>query len=541
MNYKSFLILFLLLNSYLIKAQNTVGTLSLTENAFEAYTLITLYTQTYLIDNCGRVVNQWSSSFPPGNSVYLLENGNLLRAGRTSSSNITFGGQGGIVELYDWDGELLWSYLYDTPMHRQHHDIFPLPNGNVLILAAEVMSRAEAIEAGRNPGFLTENRLYNEQIIEVAPVGSNNGNIVWEWNFKDHFIQDFDTTKDNFGNVANNPQLLDINFLNGGSGSANWLHVNSMQYNAELDQIILSARVLSEFFIIDHSTTTTQAAGSTGGVYGRGGDILYRWGNPQSYRQGNEANRQLYGQHFPHWIPSGLNEEGKIILFNNGDRRSPEFSQVFTLDLPQSSPGVYNYTNNTSYEPTAPDYIYSNQNNFYSRILSSAQRLPNGNTLICAGIRGNIFEIDNQENIVWEYITPVNNNNGTIAVQGESPTGNITFRAIKYAVDYPAFIGKDLTPGNPIELNSNSNVCDLLSVNETKFNDLIIYPNPTANQLYIKSNSIISKVEIYNTLGTLVFEGENSNSIQLKNLKSGLYFVQILSENRKIIRKIIKY
>lgn len=75
------------------KAQNTVGTIALTEGAFEGYTLITLFTQTYLIDNCGRVINQWSSSFPPGNAVYLLKNGNLLRAGRTSSKAITFGGQ----------------------------------------------------------------------------------------------------------------------------------------------------------------------------------------------------------------------------------------------------------------------------------------------------------------------------------------------------------------------------------------------------------------------------------------------------------------
>jgi len=543
MNNKLLLILLFSIHSFFVQTQNTVGTISLTEDAFEGYTLITLYTQTYLIDNCGRVINQWSSTFPPGNAVYLLENGNLLRAGRTASTDITFGGQGGIVELYNWEGTLLWSYLYDTPQHRQHHDIFPMPNGNILILAADVMTESEAIQAGRNPSFLTENKLYNEQIIEVEPLGINGGNIVWEWNFKDHFIQDFDNTKDNFGSVADNPQLLDINFLNGGSGNANWIHMNSIQYNEELDQIVLSARSLSEIYIIDHSTTSVQAASSSGGVYGRGGDLLYRWGNPQSYRQGTEVHRQLYGQHFPHWIPMGSNEEGKIILFNNGDTRSPEFSEVYTLALPQSSPGVYEYMSGTSYGPIAPDFIYSDPNNFYSRIVSGAQRLPNGNTLICAGFKGDIFEIDELNNIVWEYKSPVNNNDGTIASQGNPTTNfiNITFRAIKYGTDYSAFIGKDLTPGDPIELNSNSDVCDLLSVVKIDFNDLILFPNPTSDMINIKYKCPISTIKLFNSIGSTVIEKENSNSIQLKNLKSGVYFLKIESGSKKVIKKIVKH
>ncbi len=543
MNCKSILILLFLINSYIVKAQNTVGTISLTENAFEGYTLLTLHTKTYLIDNCGKLINEWSSSFPPGNAVYLLENGNLLRAGRTPSTDITFGGQGGIIELYNWDGDLIWSYLYDTPLHRQHHDIFPMPNGNVLILAAEVMTESEAIQAGRNPALLIENRLFNEQVIEVEPVGANDGNIVWEWNFKDHLIQDFDNTKDNFGDIANNPQLLDINFLNGGNGNANWIHMNSVQYNADLDQIILSGRALSEIFIIDHSTTTIQAASNSGGIYGKGGDLLYRWGNPQSYKQGTEANRQLYGQHFPHWIPSGFEDGGKIILFNNGDRRTPEFSEVYTLELPESSPGIYEYVNGSSFGPIAPDYIYSDENRFYSRIVSSAQRLPNGNTLICAGFKGDIFEIDNQENIVWEYVSPVNNNNGNIATQGDETTSfiNITFRALKYAVDYPAFVGKDLSPGDPIELDFNTDVCDNVGVSDEEFIGFKIYPNPTTNELFIKTNDTILKIDIYNALGSLILSNKGIDYFQLKHLNSGIYFIRIQTNEKKYIRKIIKY
>ncbi len=296
----------ILLFSSLAISQNTVGVISNTSQSYNGYTLFTSHTETFLINNCGQLVRQWNSAFPPGNSVYLLENGTLLRTGRTDSNDIVFGGQGGVVELYSWEGNLLWQFFYDTPQYRQHHDVFPMPNGTILILAAKVMTNAQAIQAGRDPALLPQSGLYSEQIVEVQPVGSNQGNIVWEWDIKNHLIQDFDATKDNFGVVSQNPNKLDINFTNGGNGNSNWLHVNSVQYNATLDQIILSSRNLSEIWIIDHSTTTAQAATGIGGIYGKGGDILYRWGNPQAYKNGTEIDRKLYGQHYPHWIPNGL-------------------------------------------------------------------------------------------------------------------------------------------------------------------------------------------------------------------------------------------
>ena len=293
---KKLLCLFLLLHIITSNSQNTVGTTFITEDVYDAFTLISANTKAYLINNCGEVVNEWTSAYIPGNAVYLLPNGNLLRAGRVqdNSSDIVFGGQGGIVELFDWDGNLIWSFLYNSNQERQHHDVFPMPNGNVLILAATVISSVEAISAGRDPNSLPENRLYNEQIIEVEPIGTNQANIVWEWNVKDHIIQDIDNSKDNFGDVSMNPGKLDINFLNGGSGTANWLHFNSIQYDEILNQIVISSRNLSEIYIIDHSTTTAEAATSSGGTYGKGGDFLYRWGNPQSYKQGSEADRILY-------------------------------------------------------------------------------------------------------------------------------------------------------------------------------------------------------------------------------------------------------
>ena len=525
-------------------SQNTVGTTEISQGFFEGFTLFTASTETYLINNCGEVINQWSSSFPPGNAVYLLENGNILRAGRTASTDITFGGQGGVIEIYDWDGNLTWQYFYDTPMMRQHHDVFPMPNGNVLILAATRMINAEAIQAGRDPNFLTEIDLYNEQIIEVTPVGFNNANVVWEWNVKDHLVQDFDNTKDNFGDIGLSPGKLDINFLNGGNGGSNWLHFNSIQYNPILDQIVISSRNLSEIYIIDHSTTTAEAATNSGGIYGKGGDFLYRWGNPQSYNQGTETDRKLYGQHYPYVIETGLTDEGKIMLFNNGNGRNPLFSEVYILNPQTDSPGFYSYTTGTAYGPTNLDYTYIDPvepNDFFSAILSSAQRLPNGNTLICEGINGRFFEITPNEDIVWEYISPVRSDSGALLTQGDNPSNfaNTTFRALKYASNYAAFTERDLTPGNPIELNPDLTACNNLSTLEFSDTVVTLYPNPTKDKIFINSQAIISKVEIYNVFGSKIDE-TNTNTIDLSKKTNGIYFLRIQSEYGVVSKKVIK-
>ncbi|MDG5492482.1 aryl-sulfate sulfotransferase [Psychroserpens sp. SPM9] len=529
------------------QSQNTVGTIAITEDAFDAYTLITAYTKSYLFNNCGEIINQWESAYPPGNAVYLLPNGNLLRAGRVTdtSSNITFGGQGGVIELFNWEGDLIWSYLYNTNDFRQHHDIYPMPNGNVLILAVTTMTAAEAIDAGRDPNNMNDTRLYNERIFEVEPVGVDQANVVWDWNVKDHLIQDFDPTKDNFGDVAMSPGKLDINFLNGGSGSANWLHFNSIQYDENLDQIVISSRNLSEIYIIDHSTTIAESATSTGGTYGKGGDFLYRWGNPLAYKQGTPADQTLFGQHYAHYIESGLVDAGKLLIFNNGNGRFPEYSEATIIDPPTTAPGIYDYTPNTAYGPLVAEYSYSDQSTspseFYSPILSSAQRLPNGNLLICEGRSGEIFEIDSNENEVWRYVNPVNNGDGSTTNQGNPPpANNPLFRAIKYPTNYAAFTGRDLTPGNTLELNPDLTPCENLSVDDLDLVNFKIYPNPTSNLVHVSATNTIDKIELYSMLGQKIHEATHTSSIDISSFNSGVYFIQIYAGKHNISKKIIK-
>ena len=538
---RNYLLIIVFLNSFLFYGQ-TIGTLRNDPGAFDAYTLLSPLTsnETYLINNCGEVVHQWTSAFRPGASTYLLENGNLLRTGNIPNNNFQFGGVGGKIELFDWDNNLLWEYTHSTVNFTQHHDIYPMPNGNILLLVATKMTAAEAIQAGRDPLLIDENEIFNEQILEIQPVGVNQANIIWEWNINDHLIQDIDATKDNFGVVVNNPQRLNFNYINLPNAKANWLHMNSIQYNAALVQIVMSSRILSEIYIIDHSTTTVEASGSTGGIYGKGGDLLYRWGNIEAYDKGTPTDRKLFGQHYPHWIANGLTDAGKLLIFNNGGARA--YSSVEIIDPLETTPGHYVYDTVNGYGPTVAEWIYTTPtpSDFFTAILSSGQRLPNGNTLICDGDSGYFFEIDPAENIVWEYVNP-DATTGPMT-QGDTPSFNLVFRALKFPFSYPAFVGRNLTPGNPIELNPDLSNCNSLSVPDYALDDTSfkLYPNPVVDYLTIDYPKTINSIEVYTIFGQVLHKVTNTKSIKFGKMASGFYLVKISTDEGLITKKILK-
>jgi len=273
------------------RAQQTVG-LFTNEDPQEGVVLFgpNAATTTYLINNNGLVVNAWATPYRPALMGYLLENGHLLRSARVANTPGNFlgaAGRGGRVEEYDWDGNLVWAFEYVGETFLTHHDIEPLPNGNVLMIAWEYLSQTEAIAEGKNPFLLTGGQ-WVDHVIEVRPVPPSGGEIVWEWRARDHLIQDYDSGANNYGIVEDHPELVDFNF---GQNSTDWTHLNGIAYNAELDQIVISSRGLNEIWVIDHGTTTEEAAGHTGGVRGKGGDLLYRWGNPRSYRGGGSQVR----------------------------------------------------------------------------------------------------------------------------------------------------------------------------------------------------------------------------------------------------------
>ncbi len=427
----------------------TMGLLRRDPGSFDGYTLFSPLPsrKTYLLDPRGRAVNTWTSSYLPGMVAYLLPNGSLLRSGSIGSQVFTVGGNGGIVEKFDWQGNLVWQFQHSSETYCLHHDIEQLPNGNVLMIAWELKTKAEAISAGRDPNLLTDGGVWSEKIIEVQATGKDSGSVVWEWHVWDHLIQDVDPTKANYGVVAKRPERIDLNYTLV-DGRPDWLHANAVAYNPKLDQIILSVRSFCEIWVIDHGTTTKEAAQSSGGKRGRGGDLLYRWGNAAAYRAGEPHEQLLLYQHDAHWIAEGLPGAGNILVFNNGTGR--DFSSVDEIVPPLDTNGTYRLTNGV-FGPTGAkwSYVSPTPRDFFSQFVSGAQRLPNGNTLVCCGMDGRFFEVKASGKTVWEYVNP--DSTRGISRQGDTPGGNAVFRAPRYAADYPGLKGRTLTTGEPIE------------------------------------------------------------------------------------------
>ena len=317
--------------------------------SYDGYTLFApeYDTRTFLMDNNGRIVNQWESQYWQTLGISLMENGNLLRScNRLPNPLFPFGGFTGRVEMFDWNGTLIWSFEYNDENVLLHHDLEILPNGNILMVAWEIIDYDRAINAGVNMDSTNLNYIAPDHIIEVRPTGSSGGEIVWEWHMWDHIIQDFDSSKENFGVVSRHPELIDINY----NTYADKVHINSIDYNEQFDQILMSVRHYDEIWVIDHSTTTEEAAGHTGGRYCKGGDLLYRWGNPASYRAGELADQKLFGSHDAQWIDEGLPGEGHVLIYNNGLKR-PEgtYSSVEEIVLPVDYSGHYTLTSCEAY------------------------------------------------------------------------------------------------------------------------------------------------------------------------------------------------
>lgn len=211
----------------------------------------------------------------PGAVCDLLDDGNLLRAGKDT------------IEIRDWDNNRIWVFPLNAKLGlNQHHDMDALLNGNVLCLVIDKVSSADMYALGKDTA-VDPGEIKLDKVIELKPIGLASAEIVWEWHFADHFIQDIDNTRPNFGVIAAHPELLDINYST--VFTTDFIHGNGMDYNPTLDQIVLSAQSLNEIYIIDHSTITLEAAGHSGGQVTeltKDGDVLWIYRNSrgeQSY------------------------------------------------------------------------------------------------------------------------------------------------------------------------------------------------------------------------------------------------------------------
>lgn len=468
-------------------AQEPLGVVIHEAGAYEGYNLFSPLdgAGSYLIDNDGRVVHFWDTEYR-SNISYLTDDGHLLRAttfGNGGNGHYFGGGAGHGIQEIDWDGNLVWEYLYTSEDYLMHHDIEPLPNGNVLVIAWEGKTQQEAIAAGRDPKLVSDKGIWPLHIIEVEPIRPSGGKVVWEWHIWDHLIQDFDDSKDNYGDVAYHPERVEINppglwmdnisdeeraelealgYLGGDpdeekknkakrnrAQSPDWLHTNAIAYNAKLDQIAVSVLGNNEIWIIDHSTTTDEARGSTGGRSGKGGDLLYRWGNPAAYRA-DDGDQTLFAQHNVHWIPEGLPGGGHLLIFNNGRaREGGNYTSIVEVATPIDGDGRYTWEAGDVIGPEGPAWEYTapNKTDFYSMFISGSQRLPNGNTLICYGAKGIFFEVTPEGKTVWRFVNPVKGPKGSSHADTKRATTNIVFRVHRYATDHPAFKDRNLAAG----------------------------------------------------------------------------------------------
>ncbi len=367
----------------------------------------------------GNVANLWEGlgGFP--NTI--LPGGYVM--GATGARNSKFGHQDmlNLVQI-DWDGNTVWKfdqheYVEDPGeepmwMARQHHDFqregcpvgYYVPGmepmvdkGNTLILCHK---------NHKNPK-ITDKTLHDDIIIEVTW----EGDIVWEWTAADHF-EEMNFTEEAKNTLYKHPSMGPPTHEDDGPGKADWIHINSASYlgpnkwydagdeRFHPDNIIWSGRNTNIIAIIDKKDGNL--------VWQVGPDFIT---TPELRKLG-----QIIGQHHPHIIPRGLPGEGNILVFDNGGQAGygapnpgapvgkynarRDFSRILEFD-PLTLEIVWQYT------PVEAGFMPpANNDKFYSSLVSSAQRLPNGNTMITEGAYGRIFEITPDHEIVWEFINP---------------------------------------------------------------------------------------------------------------------------------------
>ena len=536
-------------------AQPTIGLLEYDNSTTDGYVLFTGVSskQTYLIDKCGLKIKEWTSNYRPGLSVELLPTGELFRTGLSSSSSFgTGGGKGGILELFDWNGNLTWSYQISDANQCQHHDAIVLPNGNVLAIVWDRKTELEANQAGKDPAItavLVNQEVWSEKIVEIQPSGSNGGTIIWEWKAWDHMVQDMDNSKDNFGIVNQSPELINVNYvLQGPPTNPDWLHINSLDYNPVTDEIVLSNHNFGEVWIIDHSTTTAQASSHADGNSGKGGDLLYRWGNPVTYDRGAAGDQKLFKQHHATFIKPGFPNAGKILVFNNGvNRPNGNYSSVDIIDV---SVAGYPYTigANSPYLPTSEFWTYQapNPTSFYAPNISGVFPLENGSFLVTDGPQGRIFEIDSMATMNWEYVNPTDNV-GPMS-QGATPALNTVFRGAFYDPSYPAFVGQSLLPMAEIEINPIiPSLCTIAQVDEICVSKVEIFPNPIKNEAVLTVKRPVKgpfSVSLMNGVGKMCFEQQftelgGSITVQFPKLFPGVYYLMLENTDFSEMKKII--
>jgi hypothetical protein len=450
------------------------------EKACAGYTLFGVGSRTYLLDMEGRVVHTW----PVGTNPHLLDDGHILDASKDDPSGFQ-----GFKEV-DWDGRTVWEYTEKREGYAPHHDWVRITNKQLnapttLYIANKSITHEQALAVGADP----KNGPYRNGEIDAIVEVDMQGKVVWEWWCFDHVVQDLDPAKPNHvgagKTIADYPNRINLN-MPGRPLKRDWLHCNSMDYNAASGHIVINS-VQGELYVIDHDGTFVAGDPQAGiaKAAGAAGDFLYRFGDPARYGQGNpprvlenwdaasSGHKQMGGSHDAHWIRPGLPGAGHLMVFNNGQylyQRTPQSSILEInpfLDAAGNDTGKYVNPPAAGYRRESYDkdthnqarqvsnqivagYRSVNSHGFFSHIGSSGQRLPNGNTFVCSDTEGHFFEVTAKGEVAWEYINPVTRE-GAVKMLGDVlPMTNSVFRAYRYAADHPALKVRELTPNGTL-------------------------------------------------------------------------------------------
>jgi len=195
-----------------------------------------------------------------------------------------------------------------------------------------------------------------------------------------------------------------------------WTHLNSIELTPDGDWL-LSFRLTSTVAIVDGNT----------------GDVRWRWGADK-----------LSHQHHATWL-----DNGHILLFDNGchRREAPSFSQIVEID-PDTHKVEWTYQ-------SVPILA------FYSFMISSCLRLPDGNTFVTEGATGRIFEITPEGETVWEYVSPW-------LVPSRFGPSTAVFRAYRIADGDPRLAGLALSPAPYKTLNDRIAAGEILTEKDEK-------------------------------------------------------------------------
>ncbi len=359
-------------------------------------------TTTTAYDSAGLVAKTWVGAAGGASVAYLRGDGTLVRPTIYSAGIYNGAARGGRIQVFNAAGAIVNDLIVSNAEYAQHHDIRLMPNGNILCIVWEGHTQAEGTAMGR---VNLTSAIWSDSILEIQPTGYSTYNIVWRWNLWNHLVQDTNAAFPNYAVVSTKPELVNINAGSvDAQGTGGWTHMNSIDYNPTLDQIVVSSRTFSELWVIDHSTTTAEAATHTGGARGRGGDILYRWGNPAQYDRGTTTNQTFFVVHSATWIDTGLPGAGNIMAFCNGDRTGTanDYSTVMEIIPPRDSSGNYVIDPTLAFGPSAPTWTYGSPNQIYGgAVQCGAFRTLDNTTLITLTNSGRIFEVNTSGAVIW--------------------------------------------------------------------------------------------------------------------------------------------